>query len=197
MPCALNIGDRDQVLPTIFTIGHSNQSFNEFVSLLINHDIEQLVDVRSNPHSRFRHFNREQLCRRLADKGIEYLYLGELLGGHPESDELYLNGRVAYDRLAALPEFRRGIKRVVKESENHCLVLMCAEEDPKKCHRHPLLALELMERGVQVSHMRRSGLVEEVATISQQSSFQLPLLEPGGEDATWQSPKRIRRHSHP
>lgn len=187
---------KDREIPTIFTIGHSNQSFDEFVTLLINQNIEQLVDVRSKPYSRFRHFNREQLSERLTGQGIGYLYLGEHLGGHPESDDFYLNGRVVYDRLAALPDFRRGIKRVVNESEKQSLVLMCTEEDPKKCHRHPLLALELLERGVNVMHLRRGGSVEEVESITEQTSLQLPLLEPGGEDSTWQSPKRIRQRSN-
>ena len=122
---------------TIFTIGHSNQPFDEFISLLIRQNIEQLVDVRSKPYSRFHHFNREPLLKRLASKGIDYLYLGNQLGGHPESDDLYANGRVVYDRMAALPGFRQGIKRVANESEKHSLVLMCTEEDPKECHRQP------------------------------------------------------------
>ena len=180
----------------VFTIGHSNQPFDEFISLLISQNIEQVVDVRSNPYSRFRHFNREPLSDRLAGQGISYLYLGEQLGGHPESGELYVNGRVMYDRLAALPTFRQGLKRVVSESDKQSTVLMCAEEDPKKCHRHPLLALELMERGVQVTHLRRGGSTEEAAFATKQSSLQLPLLEPAGEDTTWQSPKRIRRQAH-
>ena len=181
---------------TIFTIGHSNQPFDEFISLLIRQNIEQLVDVRSKPYSRFHHFNREPLLKRLASKGIDYLYLGNQLGGHPESDDLYANGRVVYDRMAALPGFRQGIKRVANESEKHSLVLMCTEEDPKECHRQPLLALELLERGVQVMHLRRGGSVQEAAAMTEQSSLQLPLFELGGEDSTWQSPKRIRQRSH-
>jgi uncharacterized protein (DUF488 family) len=187
--------NKSQDMSSVFTIGHSNQPFEEFISLLIKQNIERVVDVRSNPYSRFRHFNREPLSDRLTGQGIGYLYLGEQLGGHPESDDLYLNGRVVYDRLAALPDFRRGIKRLALESEQHSLAIMCTEENPKLCHRHPLLALALVERGVQVLHLRRDGSVQNAAAMTDPSSLQLPLLEPGGEDSTWQSPKRIRRQS--
>ena len=178
---------------TVFTIGHSNQSANTFDSLLAMYRIEQVVDVRTKPYSRFRHFNREPLKKRLVDRGIDYLFLGDLLGGHPESDELYFNGRVAYQRVAALPGFRRGIKQVVAASEEHRLALMCTEEDPAKCHRHPLLASALLERNLRVLHVRRDGSIQAADSMTEQTNLQLPLFEPVGEDRTWHSPKRIRR----
>ncbi len=179
-------------ISTIFTIGHSNQPAANFDGLLEQNEIELLVDVRSKPYSRYHHFNRERLDSRLAAKGIRYLYLGDLLGGHPESSEFYENGRVVYERLAALKSFRRGITRVEEESAKSRVVLMCTEEDPAKCHRHPLLASALHERGLRVLHLRRNGLVEGAADFAEQTSFQIPLLETVGEDLTWKSPKIIK-----
>ena len=73
--------------------------------------------------------------------------MGDELGGHPSQDNLYNErGRVVYERVATLPDFRRGIKKIVELSDQHTLALMCTEEDPMKCHRHPLLALALVER---------------------------------------------------
>ena len=180
-------------MPTVFTIGHSNQSGAEFVALLMKHNIERVVDVRSKPYSQFRHFNREALTKRLGDLGIDYIHLGDRLGGHPESDEFYVNGRVVYERIAATRGFRLDINRVAGESEKHCLVLMCAEENPAKCHRHPLLALAMLERGVEVLHLRRDGSAQDARAMAEQIDPQMPLLEPPGEDLTWRSPKRIRR----
>ena len=180
-------------MPTVFTIGHSNQKAADFVALLIKHNVERVVDVRSKPYSRYRHFNREALKKRLGGLNIDYLYLGEQLGGHPESKEFYENGRVAYERLADSRGFRRGIIQVINESEQNRLVLMCAEEDPAKCHRHPLLALVLLESGVQVLHLRRDGSVQNASTMMKHTGLQLPLIEPVGEDLTWVSPKRIQR----
>ena len=182
-------------MTTVFTIGHSNQPAGSFDDLLIKQGIERLVDVRSKPRSRFGQFNRRALERRLPDLGISYLYLGDLLGGHPEEDEFYVNGRVVYERIASTREFRRGIKRVIQEGEKNRIVLMCAEEDPAECHRHPLLALALIESGVQVLHLRRNGTTHDASATIEQANAQLPLLEPVGEDLTWQSPKRIRPRS--
>ena len=182
-------------MTTVFTIGHSNQSANSFDELLMNQKIQRLVDVRTTPRSRFGQFNRRALERRLPDLGISYLYLGDLLGGHPEEDEFYVNGRVVYERIASKKEFRRGIKRVINESEKSRVVLMCAEENPVDCHRHPLLALALIESGVKVLHLRRNGAIQDASVIMEQAFAQLPLVEPVGEDLTWQSPKRIRPRS--
>ena len=183
-------------MSTVFTIGHSNQPAFEFDALLMKYNIERVVDVRSKPYSRFRHFNREPLEDRLAGLNIDYLYLGDQLGGHPDHDELYENGRVAYERVTVLSGFRRGIKQVVEESKHYCLALMCTEEDPTKCHRHPLLALALMERSLQVRHIRRDGTIKNAALMTERTTSQLPLFEPVGEDRTWHSPKRIRRRDH-
>ena len=182
---------------TLFTIGHSNQSLEEFIALLVKQSVERLVDVRSNPYSTFvPHFNREAVSRSLQGRGIEYLYLGDELGGYPESAEYYAGDRVAYERIANSPAFRRGIKKVAKDSERYSLVLMCAQENPEKCHRHPLLAQTLMERGLQVLHLRGDGSVQDAASIIEATTLQMPLFEPEGEDLTWQSPEPIRRRSH-
>ena len=180
-------------MSTIFTIGHSNQPAAEFMDLLKKHDIERLIDVRSNPYSRYRHFNWDRLEERLKDEGIDYWHLGEPLGGHPSADEFYEKGRVVYERIAGSSQFRNNISAVVDESEKHRIVLMCTEENPLKCHRHPLLAQALLERGAEVIHIRRKGPAENAKALQQPPSAQLPLLEPVGEDLTWHSPKRIRR----
>ena len=187
-------------IKTVFTIGHSNQPADDFIALLKAYKIDQVFDVRSKPYSRFRHFSREHLMDRLARHEIQYAYMGEELGGHPV-DERYYNerDRVVYERLAISPEFRRGFRNMVKEieaCERNSIAVMCTEEDPAKCHRHPLLARVLMERGLEVRHIRRDGTVQNAAEISEDISQQLPLFEPVGEDLVWQSPKRIRTRSH-
>ncbi|HPR08952.1 MAG TPA: hypothetical protein PLT04_00085 [Candidatus Saccharibacteria bacterium] len=40
-----------QATLTITTIGHSTPSIDEFIALLQGHDIRQLVDIRTIPHS--------------------------------------------------------------------------------------------------------------------------------------------------
>ena len=48
--------------PSIFTIGHSTRSIDEFIELLQMHGIEEIVDVRTMPMSRHNpQFNRDVL----------------------------------------------------------------------------------------------------------------------------------------
>ena len=177
-------------MTTIFTIGHSNQSAISFDSLLVSNDIELLVDVRSKPFSRYQHFNSDNLRQRLLASNIRYEHMPEL-GGHPIEQELYERGRVVYERVAAKPEFKRDIELVIDLSEQCRLVLMCTEEDPAKCHRHPFLARELDERGIDVYHIRKDGALEHANEMMADPSPQLTLFEGTGEDSTWISPKRI------
>ena len=65
----------------LFTIGHSNQSFEEFRLLLEGFQIRVIADVRRFPSSRkFPHFNRETLHDLLDAEGIQYVWF-EALGG--------------------------------------------------------------------------------------------------------------------
>ena len=167
-------------MPTVFTIGHSNQKAAAFTGLLAQYDIECVVDVRSKPYSRYRHFGREHLEKRLTDLDIEYLHWGDELGGHPEGDELYdENRKVVYERVAALRSFRRKIKEVAEKSECVRLALMCTEKDPVKCHRHPLLATELIKRGVTVIHIMIDGSSRSAEEMTEEASLQIPLFAVG------------------
>ena len=67
---------------TIWTIGHSNGSRRIFLEMLKEHEVEVLVDVRRFPTLKVEHFKREAMERWLPERGIEYVWLGEELGGY-------------------------------------------------------------------------------------------------------------------
>jgi hypothetical protein len=120
--------------------------------------------------------------------------LGQELGGHPDEAELYDGGgHVIYERIATTSPFRNGIRRVGEIASSTRLVLMCAEGNPSECHRHPLLARELVMRGFRVLHICRDGSLQNARDMFEKPTDpQLPLIEPPGEDLSWRSPKRIR-----
>jgi uncharacterized protein (DUF488 family) len=180
--------------PSLFTIGHSNQSREEFLALLAKHAIEVLVDTRSSPYSKYvAHFNRDELATAAASAGIKYLYLGRELGGRPSGEEFFDDeGHVLYYRVAASPLFLEGIARVEAGSERYRLALMCSEEDPAVCHRHLLVGRVLIERGASVLHIRADGSLqpyEDVKTpdAEQPLLFDLPELHP------WRSLRSVSR----
>ena len=180
---------------TIYTLGHSNHAIEHFLGLLRQHNIKTVADDRSVPSSSYSpQFNQTAVEGSLEKQGISYVYFGKDLGGHPEDPNLYDKRRhVVYERLASSREFRRGIQQIADLGETTRLTLMCTEENPALCHRHPLLARILIEQGIVVYHIRGNGTMQDAASmLLQPSAPQLPLFEPSGEDETWRSPKPIR-----
>lgn len=147
----------------IYTIGHSNHAQEEFVDLLIKAQVEILVDVRSNPNSRWAPFaNKENLKKILKLSKIYYLYLGDVLGGHP-SDPMGDNQKkrqVNYRAIQEKETFKNGTKRILEGLKNYRLCLMCAEEDPANCHRNLLVAESLRQEGVKILHIRGDGCIQ-------------------------------------
>src|SRR3972149_764265 len=103
----------------IFTIGHSNHPLEVFLALVEEHRIGLIVDVRSSPYAGYvAEFNREPIRNHLRGRGVEYLFLGDLLGGRPEGEEFYdREGYVRYDRLARSAQFQQGIERLLDAVE--------------------------------------------------------------------------------
>ncbi len=146
----------------VFTVGHSNHSTGTFLELLRKHCIDEVMDVRSSPSSRYSpHFNYEVLSAALEEAGISYVFLGGELGGRPVDRSCYdEQGRVRYDRLANSDLFDDGIRRVVRAADERRVAVMCSEKEPLDCHRTLLIAKVLEQRGVTVEHILANGSVE-------------------------------------
>jgi uncharacterized protein (DUF488 family) len=182
--------------PAIYTIGHSNHSMQFFVDLLRQHNIEVLVDVRSQPFSRFTpHFNSRELKEAVTGAGFKYLFMGKELGGRPEGDEFYnAQGQANYDLWSQNPLFLQGIERLQTGIAKYQVVMMCTEENPTDCHRNLLVAKSLDELGIDIRHIRADGTLQSHADI--QKDRQLGLfdeIEP--ELSSWTSVKSIRSGS--
>lgn len=145
----------------LFSIGHSNATIEAFLDLLRRHEIAVLVDTRSQPYSRYnQHFSREPLKQSVNEQGIEYVYLGNRIGGRPEGEEFYFqSGKVDYDLVAESPEYLTGIGQLLKLAERRRVAFMCSEGDYKHCHRYWLITRTLIGRGVEVEHILHSGEV--------------------------------------
>src|SRR5687767_6268394 len=73
---------------TIWTIGHSNRPWEEFVNLLMKNGIRTLVDIRTFPGSRkYPHFNKEHFEKHLQNYGIGYLHVPALGGRRKPTDD--------------------------------------------------------------------------------------------------------------
>ena len=147
---------------TLFTIGHSRHTIEHFLALLHAHEIDQIVDVRSQPCSKWApHFDAEALARLLDARGIDYVALGRQLGGRPSGREFYRqDGTVDYALRATAPDFAEGILQLVALAQDRRTVILCAEEDPSCCHRRLLVAPALSRSGAAVVHVRGDGCLE-------------------------------------
>ncbi len=153
----------------IYSIGHSNVDLGGFTALLSRYEIETLVDARSQPYSRYSpHFSRDALRRAINSAGIEYVFLGDRLGGRPEGEEFYLNGKADYDAIETAPFYLEGIEQLLQLAARSRAAFMCSEADFKKCHRYHLITRTLVRRGVRVFHILHTG---EIAT-SHKSEFE-------------------------
>jgi uncharacterized protein (DUF488 family) len=150
------------------TVGHGNRSAEELIDLLKDAGVSYIVDIRSIPHSvRFPHFGSQALRSSLRRAGIDYIYLGDLLGGKPlpheeAADTQWKQGHLDARLVASLrrtSRWRQGIQRLAalvkgRADVNEQGCLLCSETDPAKCHR-AFVALELASElpGLEVSHL--------------------------------------------
>jgi uncharacterized protein (DUF488 family) len=144
---------------TVFTIGHSTRSLDEFVALLQAHGISQLGDVRTVPKSRRHpHFAGDALAVSLPTVGIAYRHL-PALGGlrKPRRDSSNsawrhegFRGYADYMESAA---FSAAIDDLIAWARASRTAVMCAEAVWWRCHRQ-LIADALVARGVTVQHIQ-------------------------------------------
>ncbi|MEW6571263.1 MAG: DUF488 domain-containing protein, partial [Nitrospirota bacterium] len=64
---------------TIYTLGTSRRSEEDFIEILLAYDIEAVIDVRRFPKSKLPLFRRENLEPLLRREGIEYHYLAHII----------------------------------------------------------------------------------------------------------------------
>jgi len=89
----------------LWTIGHSNRSLEEFLELLKEYKIKILIDIRRFPTSKIEHFKKEKMEEWLPKNGIEYIWLGEELGG-------YRYG--GYKKYMKTKSFKNGIEKLLE-----------------------------------------------------------------------------------
>ena len=146
-PFHLNLNP--EAADVIYTLGTSTRSFDEFLALLKEHEIEVGVDIRSFPTSRFPHFKKEYLQRNLESEGIQYLYLGRELGGFRKG------GYLTYMETDL---FQRGLERLEEMGREKKTAFFCSERFPWKCHRR-WVAERLIQNGWQVVHIIEKGKI--------------------------------------
>jgi uncharacterized protein (DUF488 family) len=149
---------------TIFTIGHSTRSLEEFLELLRAHGITQLGDVRTVPQSRRHpHFAGDALARSLPAAGIAYRHLPGLGGlRKPRRDSknsAWRNeGFRGYADYMESKDFEASVDDLIAWADRagSRTAIMCAEAVWWRCHRQ-LIADALIARIVTVQHIQTAA----------------------------------------
>jgi uncharacterized protein (DUF488 family) len=143
----------------IWTIGHSTRTIEKFISLLEEHGIKSLADVRLLPGSRrYPQFNRETLADSLGTAGIRYEHFPELGGRRKaRSDSRNTAWRNesfrGYADYMETEEFHKGVGRLLDlATQAGSTAIMCAEAVWWRCHRS-LISDYLKTRGIEVTHI--------------------------------------------
>jgi uncharacterized protein (DUF488 family) len=129
------------VSKTIWTAGYQGRDLEEFLDLLRERGIAQVIDVRERPWSRKPGFSQTPLRDSLHARGLAYLHLPGL--GCPSTV------RGTFREHGALPEFRASyeehlsrhpedlaeLERAARDSPS---VVLCLERRVEDCHRYVL-----------------------------------------------------------
>lgn len=127
----------------IYTIGHSNRGFKDFITVLKTYNIDLVIDVRKFPKSsRFPQFTKENLEIELPKKEIGYYHLQELGGFKKEG----------YRAFSQTKEYFDTIEKFLKLIDKKNVSIFCAEILWWRCHRR-YIAETLVEYGYEVIHI--------------------------------------------
>jgi len=145
-------------LSSNWTVGHSTRSALEFSEILLAHQIDALVDVRSFPGShRYPHFNKPELFRTLQAIGILYSHFPQLGGRrrpspHSKNTAWKNSSFRAYADHMESEEFKKGMEDLLELTQQQRTAIMCAEALWWRCHRS-LIADFLKSKGLAVIHI--------------------------------------------
>ena len=153
---------------TLYTIGHSTRTADEFTALLQESAIRMVVDVRAFPRSRTNpQFNSEALAASLAAVGIGYEHIAELGGrrrrppGAPASPNSFWRNESFrnYADYTATDAFHAGLNRLGNLARSQRCAIMCSETLWWRCHRR-IISDYLLADGSPVLHILGSHKIE-------------------------------------
>jgi len=130
----------------VYTIGYEGKGFDEFLNLLEEYNIKQVVDVRSYPTSKRNKFAKDNLKDELFKASIKYRHLAQL-GGLRDKD---------YQDIMKEEEWQAGFKELKDLAAEKKTVMLCLESNPMKCHRR-FITEELEKEGWEVVHIGEGG----------------------------------------
>jgi uncharacterized protein (DUF488 family) len=122
-----------------------------------------VADVRSTPYRRFNpQFNQKSLKEFVTQRGMQYFYMGDSLGGRPKDPLCYkrhlvprhskdITAEIDYQAVMHRPWFIEGIRALCNLAGHQPTCILCSEKGPTCCHRHQLIAKYLVNQHPEVT----------------------------------------------
>jgi uncharacterized protein (DUF488 family) len=143
---------------TIYTIGFTKKTAEEFFGLLKSANVKRVLDTRLNNRSQLAGFTKADDLRYFlrAVASIEYRYAPEmaptqeLLDSYKKLKGSWSDYEISYLRLLQ----QREVHRQLTHAELSSSCLLCSEHEPTHCHRR--LAAEYLQshfEGVEIVHL--------------------------------------------
>jgi uncharacterized protein (DUF488 family) len=141
---------------TVFTIGYEGLDIDTFLSLLGEHGIETVVDIRELPLSRKPGFSKKALASTLNLSGLDYVHMVEL--GCPKQVRDRYRGDGDWKRytggfLKHLETRRAAIADLSELVVSSNCALLCYEADFNFCHRSMVANAVREHCGADVEHI--------------------------------------------
>lgn len=145
---------------TIFTIGYEGLSIDAFMSLLAEHDVGTLVDVRELPLSRKPGFSKKALANVLNSSGREYVHMVDLGCPKPIRDQYREDGNWKRYTRGFMKHLKTQDDAIVELSalatSSNC-ALLCYEADSNFCHRSMVANAVKEYCGARVTHIKAAA----------------------------------------
>jgi uncharacterized protein (DUF488 family) len=151
---------------SLWTVGHSTHSLDDFLAILSAHGITRIADVRRFPGSRAQpQFNPHALGPSLAEKRIAFTPLTELGGRRkalPDSRHTAWKNESfrGYADYMDTPDFAAAAERLAELAREDRVAIMCAEGVWWRCHRS-MIADYFKASGWSVLHILGKGEAKE------------------------------------
>jgi len=142
---------------TVFTIGYEGLDIDAFMSLLTEHGIETVVDIRELPLSRKPGFSKKALASVLNLSGLEYVHMVDLGCPKPVRDRYREDANWKRYSESFLKHLKRRESAIAELSDlansSNC-ALLCYEADFNFCHRLMVANAVRDYCGAEVEHIK-------------------------------------------
>ena len=157
-------------MASIFTVGYEGLDAAGFITLLQEHGIQVVFDIRDAPWSRKPGFAQEELRENLRTSGVGYVHLPSLGVPkhirdryHQEKNWKWFSS--SYRDVIRARRVTPDLRAIAKQAQSSLCALMCFEADYRVCHRSIVAQILQDHLNLHPVHLLAPALEEAQGTL--------------------------------